>query len=75
MVEITNEHSPSGSRNVLDTVIPVYELKGKTTVQSASVLLWMSLELVLNPGAQGGSPGGYDPGDVSQTIGPVRLGE
>jgi len=72
MVEITNEHSPSGPRNVLDTVIPVYELRGKTTVQSASVLLWMSLELVLNPGPRGFA-GGYDPGDVSQAIGSVRL--
>lgn len=41
-------------------------------MQSASVLLRMLLELVLNLGLRGFARG-YDPGNVSQTLGPARL--
>ena len=51
IVQITNQDSPHGSKNLLETVIPIFELKRRATVQEASVLLSMYLQNVISGGA------------------------
>ena len=72
ILRITNENSLHGSNNLFDTVIPVFELKRKATVQEASVLLSMSLQNLIS-GSVNGYAGDFDPGDVRQSVGPVKL--
>jgi hypothetical protein len=72
ILRIANQNSPHDSKNLLETVIPAFELKRKATVQEASVLLSMSLRNVIS-GSVNGYGGDFDPGDVRQSVGPVKL--
>ena len=71
VVVVSHEGSPTGPRNLLDYVLPVFSIP-RCTLQEANQALWMTLYVRLHPETKGFA-GTYRPGRVSTRVGPLNL--
>jgi hypothetical protein len=72
VVIISNTAIQKSSSNVLRLLIPTFILKRDATLQEASNLLWMNLQLLLKP-STGGFAGEFSSGNLKRTISKVEL--
>ena len=53
IIEIRNEHGSTRADKQLDTVIPVFEIHDGVSAKAASAMLWMNLQMQLDPSVKG----------------------
>src|SRR6266705_394063 len=53
IIEIRNKHGSKRADKQLDTVIPVFTIPARTSVKMASAMLWMNLQMKLDPSVKG----------------------
>jgi hypothetical protein len=53
IIEIRNKHGSKRADKQLDTVIPVFKIPASTSVKMASAMLWMNLQMKLDPSVKG----------------------
>jgi len=71
IVVVSHEGAPTGPRNLLDYVLPVFSIP-RCTLQEANQALWMTLYVRLHPETKGFA-GTYSPGRMSTRVGPFYL--
>lgn len=64
IIEVTNRHARKSGEDFLHKVIPIFEIKEKTSAKMASLILAMSLQMVLDPKIKGIA------GDIMGDLGP-----
>jgi hypothetical protein len=74
IIEITNRHASKRGEDLLNRVIPVFEIsEGATsTVEMTSVMLWWNLQMELDPSLKTKGIAGHMPGN-SPAVRPVTL--
>jgi hypothetical protein len=53
IIEIRNKHGSKRADKQLDIVIPVFKIPASTSVKMASAMLWMNLQMKLDPTVKG----------------------
>ena len=71
VVVVTHEGAPTGSRNLLNYVLPVFSIP-RCTLQEANQALWMTLYHRLHPDTKAFA-GTYSPGRIATKVGPLNL--
>jgi hypothetical protein len=70
IIAITNKHASRHANDLLNKVIPVFEIPADSTVQMSSMMLWWQLQITLDPSTKGF---GGDVVGKSSTVRPVIL--
>jgi hypothetical protein len=70
IIAITNKHASKHANDLLNKVIPAFEIPANSTVQMSSMMLWWQLQIALDPSTKGF---GGDVMGKSSTVIPVML--